>query len=63
MSKKQYEDFLVELFFDWAKNKLSIGEKLHFKSPDDKNSLKLFNAFCRKSESSFSLDNEEIKYF
>jgi DNA phosphorothioation-dependent restriction protein DptH len=63
MSKKQYEDFLVELFFDCAKNKLSIGEKLHFKSPDDKNSLKLFNAFCRKSESSFSLDNEEIKYF
>lgn len=63
MSKKQYEDFLVELFFDWAKNYLKIGEKLHFKSPDNENSLKLFKAFCRKSESSFYLHNEEIQYF
>lgn len=63
MSKKQYEDFLVELFFDWAKNHLKIGEKLHFKSPDDENSLKLFEAFRRKSSASFSLHNEEIQYF
>ena len=63
MSKKQYEDFLVELFFDWAQNNLTIGEKLHFKSPDDENSLKLFQAFIRKSEFYFSLHDEQIKYF
>src|SRR5690606_18205295 len=63
MSKKQYEDFLVELFFDWAQNNLTIGEKLHFKSPDDENSLKLFQAFCRKTESYFLLHDEQIKYF
>lgn len=63
MSKKQYEDFLVELFFDWAKSHLKIGEKLHFKSPDDQNSLNLFEAFRSKSKTSFFLHNEEIQYF
>ena len=62
MSKKQYEDFLVELFFDWAKNHLKIGEKLHFKSPDDENSLKLFDAFQRKLETFFYLHQEKIHY-
>ncbi|WP_180190151.1 DNA phosphorothioation-dependent restriction protein DptH, partial [Acinetobacter sp. YH01009] len=62
MSKKQYEDFLVELFFDWAKNHLKIGEKLHFKSPDDENSLKLFEAFHRKLETFFYLHQEKIHY-
>lgn len=63
MSKKQYEDFLVELFFDWATEHLTIGEKIHFKSPDDQNSLKLFEAFSRKSKSFFLLDKEHINYF
>ena len=63
MSKKQYEDFLVELFFDWTTEHLNIGEKLHFKSPDDQNSIKLFEAFTRKSESFFFLDKEQINYF
>src|SRR5690606_12020968 len=63
MSKKQYEDFLVELFFDWAKDHLKISEKLHFKSSDDENSLRLYEAFRRITNSSFLLRNDSIHYF
>src|SRR5690606_29612959 len=63
MSKKQYEEFLVELFFEWAKDHLKVGEKLQFKSPNDENSLKLFNAFQSKATASFLLGNEELGYF
>lgn len=63
MSKKQYEDFLVELFFEWAKDHLKPGEKIHFKSPDDNNSLLLYQAFCRSTTASFLLKNEEVRYF
>lgn len=63
MSKKQYEDFLVDLFFKWAETHLSIGEKIHFKSPNDNNSLKLYKAFLKKSQLSFLLGHERICYF
>ena len=62
MSKKQYEDFLVELFFDWAISHLEIGEKLHFKSQDDNNSLRLYEAFLYRYTSSFLLENHDINY-
>ncbi|HCT1805377.1 TPA: DNA phosphorothioation-dependent restriction protein DptH, partial [Acinetobacter baumannii] len=63
MSKKQYEDFLVELFFGWAEDHLKVGEKLHFKSPDDNNSLELYEAFKRRATSCIILEEEKIIYF
>src|SRR5690606_6617099 len=63
MSKKQYEDFLVELFFGWAEGHLKVGEKLHFKSPDDNNSLELYEAFKRRANSCIILEGEKIIYF
>ena len=63
MSKKQYEDFLVEIFFGWAKDHLKVGEKLHFKSPDDNNSLELYKAFKRRATSYIILEEENIIYF
>nr|WP_279382878.1 hypothetical protein [Acinetobacter ursingii] len=61
MSKKQYEDFLVELFCGWAKDHLSTTDnKLKFRSPNHENSLALFNAFKRKSIFSFFYHDEVL---
>lgn len=62
MSKKQYEDFLVELFFDWATDHLSTGKKLQFRSPNDANGLALYEAFKRKALSSFLYKDKEFSH-
>ena len=49
MSKRQYEDFLVARFCNWAVQNLRIGERIHFRSPDDANSLLLYEAFIRQT--------------
>jgi DNA phosphorothioation-dependent restriction protein DptH len=49
MSKRQYEDFLVARFCIWAAQNLRIGERIHFRSPDDANSLLLHQAFVRQA--------------
>ncbi|MFM5538814.1 DNA phosphorothioation-dependent restriction protein DptH [Aeromonas veronii] len=53
MSKQQYEDFLVARFSNWAEQNLHIGERIHFRSPDDANSLMLYEAFIRKTQAEF----------
>lgn len=53
MSKRQYEDFLVARFCNWAEQNLHIGERIHFRSPDDANSLKLYEAFIRQTQAEF----------
>lgn len=55
MSKRQYEDFLVARFCNWAEQNLYIGERIHFRSPDDANSLKLYEAFIRLAQGEFSV--------
>jgi DNA phosphorothioation-dependent restriction protein DptH len=49
MSKRQYEDFLVNRFCHWVEQNLHIGERIHFRSPDDANSLLLHQAFVRQA--------------
>lgn len=49
MSKRQYEDFLVNRFCNWVEQNLRIGERIHFRSPDDANSLLLHQAFVRQA--------------
>lgn len=51
MSKRQYEDFLVDRFRHWAKKNLRFGERIHFRSPDDANSLLLYQAFVKQANS------------
>ena len=63
MLKKQYENFLVDLFFKWADLNLNVGEKIHFRSPNDENSLRLYKAFLEKGELNFFLKNEKFYYF
>lgn len=52
MSKPQYEDFLVTRFCHWAGQNLRSGERIHFRSPDDANSLLLHQAFVRQANTS-----------
>lgn len=55
MSKRQYEDFLVTRFCNWAAQNLRIGERIHFRSPDDANSLLLYEAFIRQALAEFTV--------
>jgi DNA phosphorothioation-dependent restriction protein DptH len=50
MSKRQYEDFLVDRFRNWALKNLRFGERIHFRSPDDANSLLLHQAFVLQAK-------------
>ena len=59
MSKRQYEDFLVTRFCNWAEANLRIGERIHFRSPDDANSLLLYEAFIRKAAAEFTVEIEQ----
>lgn len=55
MSKRQYEDFLVTRFCSWAEQHLRIGERIHFRSPDDANSFLLHQAFVRQAKTELSV--------
>lgn len=55
MLKRQYEDFLVARFCNWAAQNLRIGERIHFRSPDDANSLVLYEAFIRQALAEFAV--------
>lgn len=59
MSKRQYEDFLVTRFCNWAAQNLRIGERIHFRSPDDANSFKLYEAFIRQAQAEFTVVIEQ----
>ncbi len=59
MSKRQYEDFLVARFCNWAAQNLRIGERIHFRSPDDANSLLLYEAFIRQAHAEFTVIIEQ----
>src|SRR6218665_3750396 len=59
MSKRQYEDFLVARFCNWAAQNLRIGERIHFRSPDDANSFKLYEAFIRQAQAEFTVVIEQ----
>lgn len=59
MSKRQYEDFLVTRFCNWAVQNLRIGERIHFRSPDDANSFKLYEAFIRQAQAEFTVVIEQ----
>lgn len=59
MSKRQYEDFLVARFCIWAGQNLRIGERIHFRSPDDANSLLLYQAFVRQAKAELSVTTDK----
>ncbi|NKC21473.1 DNA phosphorothioation-dependent restriction protein DptH [Pseudoalteromonas sp. S4498] len=60
MSKKQYEDFLVEHFCKWAKHGFDGETRLQFRSPDGANSQKLYQALQKASDCSIHVVTNEI---
>ena len=60
MSKKLYEDFLVEHFCNWAKGGFDGESRFQFRSPDSENSIKLYDALIRKANSQVDVVTAEI---
>lgn len=60
MSKKLYEDFLVEHFCNWAKDGFDGESRFQFRSPDSENSNKLFDALIRKANTQVEVVTDEI---
>jgi DNA phosphorothioation-dependent restriction protein DptH len=60
MSKKLYEDFLVEHFCNWAKDGFDGESRFQFRSPDSENSLKLYDALIRKANTQVEVVTDEI---
>ncbi|ASM51751.1 hypothetical protein PESP_b0134 [Pseudoalteromonas espejiana DSM 9414] len=60
MSKKLYEDFLVEHFCQWATKGFEGESRFQFRSPDSDNSLKLYQATLNKADTSVALKTNDI---
>ena len=60
MSKKLYEDFLVEHFCQWATKGFEGESRFQFRSPDSDNSLKLYQAMLSKADTSVELKTNDI---
>ncbi|WP_394189361.1 DNA phosphorothioation-dependent restriction protein DptH [Pseudoalteromonas atlantica] len=60
MSKKLYEDFLVEHFCHWATKGFEGESRFQFRSPDSDNSLKLYQAMLDKADTSVELKTNDI---
>lgn len=60
MSLKQFSDFLAEQFVTWGQQSLKAGFRYQFQSPDNKNSLKLFDSIVAKSTSSINVKGTEL---
>jgi DNA phosphorothioation-dependent restriction protein DptH len=60
MSKKLYEDFLVEHFCQWATKGFEGESRFQFRSPDSDNSLKLYQAMLNKADTSVELKTNDI---
>lgn len=60
MSLKQFNDFLAEQFLNWGQQALKAGFRYQFQSPDNDNSLKLFNSIVSKSDGSINVKGTEL---
>ncbi|WP_063360524.1 DNA phosphorothioation-dependent restriction protein DptH [Pseudoalteromonas luteoviolacea] len=60
MSKKLYEDFLAEHFCNWAEDGFDGESRFQFRSPDSKNSIKLFDALIRKANTQVEVITDKI---
>ena len=51
MSIKPFEEFLIALFLEWSQKNVMVGYRYQFRSPDGKNSQRLFDALIVASKS------------
>ncbi|TMO31412.1 DNA phosphorothioation-dependent restriction protein DptH [Pseudoalteromonas sp. S4492] len=60
MSKKLYEDFLVEHFCKWAAKGFEGESRFQFRSPDSSNSQNLYEALLRKADTTVEIVTADI---
>ncbi|WP_299005071.1 DNA phosphorothioation-dependent restriction protein DptH [uncultured Shewanella sp.] len=60
MSLKQFSHFLSERFLNWGEDKLKKGFRYQFQSPDNENSLKLFEALIHYSKGSIDIKGTSL---
>ncbi|MFC0116917.1 DNA phosphorothioation-dependent restriction protein DptH [Pseudoalteromonas xiamenensis] len=65
MSEKQYEDFLVEHFCNWAATGLEDESRFQFRSSDLENSIALYSALLRAANAKVNIttDSQETHVF
>ncbi|NPU90388.1 MAG: DNA phosphorothioation-dependent restriction protein DptH [Gammaproteobacteria bacterium] len=65
MSGRPFEDFIVDHFHKHAKGQIFAGYKYQFRSPNSKNSHKLFHAFVKKGKQIGFIDvsGSKLAYF
>lgn len=61
MSKKQFEDFLVDHLITWAQNTVEAGHRYQFASPDAKRSYALYEALKTREGSHVTVKGTSLK--
>ena len=65
MLEKQFEEFLVAHFNQWATNEIKVGFRYQFTCPDAEKGYKLYQAFIKESQSQINvkgIDLPTLKY-
>jgi DNA phosphorothioation-dependent restriction protein DptH len=62
MSVKQFEEFLVDLFIEYADENILPGHRYHFRSPDPANRIRLKAALIKKANQLIQYNSEELSY-
>lgn len=60
MSLKQFNDFLAELFLNWGQHSIKPGYRYQFQSPDNENSLKLFDSIVSKADGTIDVKGTKL---
>ncbi|GIU50473.1 hypothetical protein TUM4438_36590 [Shewanella sairae] len=60
MSLKQFNDFLAEQFLNWGQHSIKPGYRYQFQSPDNENSLKLFESIVSKADGTIDVKGTKL---
>ncbi|ABV87635.1 conserved hypothetical protein [Shewanella pealeana ATCC 700345] len=60
MSLKQFNDFLAEQFLNWGQHSIKPGYRYQFQSPDNENSMKLFDSIVSKADGTIDVKGTKL---
>lgn len=62
MSARPYESYLVDVFIEWARNKIQPGFRYQFQSPDHSNASRLYDAHLARATDAIELGDVRLPF-
>lgn len=62
MSEKHFEDFLINNLRGWLQDRIEVGARYQFKSPDPENTARLVSKLLASRDGTLELDGQELSF-